>query len=60
MDRNKEMAELTLKFLSRAKLEGGEVPAFVAANNWLNAFIQTLPTGDGDGDVTAVEKTPAS
>ena len=37
MDNDREMAEMTIKFLGRVDLKGEEVPAYVAIRNWLEA-----------------------
>ena len=42
MENEAQMAQLTIKFLERSNLQGGEVPAFNAACEWLRAKIQPV------------------
>ena len=43
MPNEKELATSTLELLKRVDIKGGEVPAFVAINNWLQDKAKDVP-----------------
>lgn len=43
MNDEKELAKAALELLKRTDIKGGEVPVFVAVNNWLQALIDGTP-----------------
>jgi len=48
------LANLTLTYLSRTKLEGNEVPTFVEVHNWLTQLAQAPVTAEPEPAIVPV------